>query len=144
MKHKLGARIRELRNQKKLSQKEFGKLFSLAESTIGMYERDERKPDYETLEKIADYFDVTINYMFGRDDIIQITKEVPLLSPEIQLSSEELKLFEELKKYPMLIHDLASNPEIKVKEILKLYKMKKIFFEDDDVEYGDKVERSEE
>ena len=58
MNRALGARIRELRHQKKLSQKEFGKLFALAESTIGMYERDERKPDYETLEKIADHFGV--------------------------------------------------------------------------------------
>lgn len=132
MNRTLGARIRELRNQKKLSQKEFGKLFSLAESTIGMYERDERKPDYETLEKIADYFEVSINYMFGRDDIVKITKEVTVASPEINLSAEELKLFKEFKKYPLLFQDLTTNPEIKVKEILKLYKMKEIFFEEDD------------
>jgi len=75
--------------------------------------------------------------MFGRDDVVRTIKEFTVASPEINLSRDELKLVEEFKKYPNLIHDLASNPEIKVKEILKLYKMKKIFFEDDDAEDGD-------
>jgi len=64
----IGRRLRGLRQQKKLSQKEFGKVFDLAESTIGMYERDERKPDYETLSKIADYFEVSTDYLLGRID----------------------------------------------------------------------------
>ena len=44
-----GSKIWALKNKKKLSQRNFGKVFDLYESTIGMYERNERKPDYETL-----------------------------------------------------------------------------------------------
>lgn len=37
----------------------------------------------------------------------------------------------------ILFHDLASDPEKKIKELFKLYKMKKMFLEEDDEEYGD-------
>lgn len=63
-----GKRLKSLRTSKKMSQKEFGKLFGLAESTIGMYERDERRPDFELLNKFANYFDVSTDYLLGRID----------------------------------------------------------------------------
>lgn len=64
----LGYKIKQLRQQKNLSQKEFGKIFSVAESTIGMYERGERKPDYDMLLAIATYFGVTTDYLLGNSD----------------------------------------------------------------------------
>lgn len=69
MKNTLGGRIRGLRNSKNLSQKEFGKLFNLAESTIGMYERDERKPDYTTLQTIANHFSATREYLLSGKEV---------------------------------------------------------------------------
>lgn len=71
----LGNKIKSLRNKKKLSQKEFGKVFSLAESTIGMYERDERKPDYDTLKNFADYFEVTTDYLLGRSTTPKMSEQ---------------------------------------------------------------------
>lgn len=69
MKNTLGGRIRGLRYSKNLSQKEFGKLFNLAESTIGMYERDVRKPDYETLQIIASHFSTTREYLLSGEEV---------------------------------------------------------------------------
>jgi hypothetical protein len=46
-------------------------------------------------------------------------------------------VFEGLKKHPVMFHDLVSDPEKKAKELIKLYKMKKMFLEEDDEEYGD-------
>lgn len=63
----IGIRLKKLRLSRDITQKRFGEMFGLAESTIGMYERDERKPDYETLIRIADYFEVSIDYLLGRD-----------------------------------------------------------------------------
>lgn len=63
-----GIKLRSLRKAKKLSQKEFGKIFGLAESTIGMYEREERKPDFELLNKFASFFEVSTDYLLGRTD----------------------------------------------------------------------------
>ncbi|MBB5148616.1 helix-turn-helix domain-containing protein [Ureibacillus thermosphaericus] len=108
MTEQLGKRIRFLRKSKKLSQKEFGNLFGLAESTIGMYERDERRPDYELLSKFADYFGVSTDYLLGRTDIPDPTphKEVDkefqsfINDPELQLWYKELPQSdeEELRK----------------------------------------------
>lgn len=71
----IGNRIKKLRKQKNITQKRFGEIFDLAESTIGMYERDERKPDYETLCRIADYFEVSTDDLFGRDKQLLKIKE---------------------------------------------------------------------
>lgn len=62
-------RLRQLRKEKKLTSKEFGKLFQLAESTISGYETSARKPDLETVEKFADYFGVSVDYLSGRSEI---------------------------------------------------------------------------
>lgn len=71
-----GKKLKALRTKRKISQKEFGKLFGLAESTIGMYERDERRPDFELLNKFADYFEVSTDYLLGRtDNTILATQE---------------------------------------------------------------------
>lgn len=62
------ARLRGLRKLHKLTAKEFGEKFSLAESTISGYETGARKPDMETIEKFADFFGVSVDYLLGRTD----------------------------------------------------------------------------
>lgn len=63
----IGYKLKKLRVSGNMTQKQFGEMFRLAESTISMYERDERKPDYETLIHIADHFDVSVDFLLGRD-----------------------------------------------------------------------------
>lgn len=64
-----GQRLRALRKQKTTyTMKEFGDKFNLAESTISGYENGARMPDAEILQKFADYFDVSIDYLVGRID----------------------------------------------------------------------------
>lgn len=60
-------RIKSLRTRKKLTQSEMAKRIGVARTTYAMYEQGHREPDYETLEKIADYFEVSIDYLLGRD-----------------------------------------------------------------------------
>ena len=38
------------------------------QNTVSRYENLEREADYETLIKIADYFDVSLDYLMGRKD----------------------------------------------------------------------------
>jgi transcriptional regulator with XRE-family HTH domain len=61
-------RLRELRHQRDLSMKEFGELIGVAESSVSLYETGKRQPDYEMLKKIADFFDVSIDYLLERTD----------------------------------------------------------------------------
>ena len=45
------------------------KILGVAESAVSMWELGRRRPDYETLEAIADYFNVDMNYLLGKSDI---------------------------------------------------------------------------
>lgn len=68
-----GKRLRALRKENKLTMREFGEKFSLAESTISGYENGNRKPDMDILSKFADYFNVSTDYLLGRTDEIAIS-----------------------------------------------------------------------
>lgn len=61
-------RIAELRKKKGLSQKEFGKLIGAAQNTVCNWENGKREPDNETLNKIASFFNVTTDYLFGSEE----------------------------------------------------------------------------
>lgn len=63
-----GPRLRKLRENKKITQKELAKILNTSESAIGMYERGEREPNFETVDKIANYFSVTSDYLLGRSN----------------------------------------------------------------------------
>lgn len=62
-------RIISLRNEKNLTQGQLAKELNLSPSSIGMYEQGRRKPSYELLEKISDYFNVDMDYLVGRSNI---------------------------------------------------------------------------
>lgn len=59
----VGERLRHLRNSKKLKQEELAKIISISKSAIGMYERNEREPSFEIVEKLANFFNVSIDYL---------------------------------------------------------------------------------
>lgn len=62
---KFADRLKELRISKGLSQKELAKLMGVSSSTISMYEQDQREPSFEIEERIADYFNVDLDYLRG-------------------------------------------------------------------------------
>lgn len=64
-----GLRLKQLRKERNLTQAEIASIFSLGESTISFYESNKRTPDYELLQKMADFFDVTTDYLLGRSEI---------------------------------------------------------------------------
>lgn len=71
IKENFGIKLSELRKQKGLSRKQLAELFSLSEVTVGAYERGLRQPNFETLYRLADFFDVTIDELIGRDSTAQ-------------------------------------------------------------------------
>lgn len=59
--------LKYLRSRDKLSQSELADKLGVAKSTISMYEVGKREPDFETLEAIADLFNVDMNFLLGKD-----------------------------------------------------------------------------
>src|SRR5690625_6153212 len=70
-----GDRLRELRRDRKITAKEFGKLFNIAESTVSGYENGSRNPDTEKISLFADFFGCSTDYLLGRDDIVREQKQ---------------------------------------------------------------------
>lgn len=64
----LGSRLRDLRLSKDMTQAELGKILGVGKTTISQYETGTRKPDAETLDKLAGFFAVSVDYLLGRTD----------------------------------------------------------------------------
>lgn len=65
-----GERLAELRKKQDLSQNELAKKLNISKSTLAMYETDKRQPNFETQTKIADFFEVSVDYLLGRQNYI--------------------------------------------------------------------------
>lgn len=61
-------RLKELRNQKNMTQDELGKVLNVSGKTIGTWERDSRQPNIETINALANYFNVSTDYLLGRKE----------------------------------------------------------------------------
>ena len=65
---KLGQRLFKLRKSRKLTQTQIADLFCLTQASINKYEHGSATPSIETLRRYADYFDVSMDYIFARTD----------------------------------------------------------------------------
>lgn len=68
MSNNIGYRISELRKQAGMSQFQLAKVLDIAASTLGMYETGKREPSLKVMQRIADYFNVTTDYLLGRPE----------------------------------------------------------------------------
>lgn len=58
--------LRVLRKKNGISMKQLGADLGMAESTVSLYENGKRNPDIQTMILIADYFNVSLDYLCGR------------------------------------------------------------------------------
>lgn len=58
-----GQRLADLRRERDYSQVQLARMLNIGQSTIAMYERDRRSPDNKTLERLADFFKVSVDYL---------------------------------------------------------------------------------
>ncbi|MEW6770244.1 MAG: helix-turn-helix transcriptional regulator [Bacillota bacterium] len=70
----IGERLAALRKEKGLSQAKLAKLLNLGTSTIANYELNKRTPDPATLKRLADFFDVSVDYLLGRTERREVFK----------------------------------------------------------------------
>ncbi|MFE4203749.1 helix-turn-helix domain-containing protein [Aneurinibacillus aneurinilyticus] len=78
----LGERIKYLREKNGYAQKFIAEKIGVKNNTLSSYESDKRQPDYDTLQKIADFFEVSVDYLLGRTD-----------EPSSKKSEKEMNLF---------------------------------------------------
>ena len=63
-----GEKLRELRIEKKLSQKRLGEIFQVCNQTVSFWETGSREPDLDTLKNIALFFEVSVDYLLGLEE----------------------------------------------------------------------------
>jgi transcriptional regulator with XRE-family HTH domain len=67
-------RLKELRKKKGISQLRLATDLNTTQNTISRYETGEREPGIDDLIKIADYFNVSVDYLIGRTENPQMNR----------------------------------------------------------------------
>lgn len=97
-----GPILAKLRKEKNLSQYKLAELMNFSRGQIANYEQGSREPDFNTLKRFADFFDVSTDYLLGRSSHPGLTSE------------EDTKVNKEVEE---LMQILESMPEEKRKEM---------------------------
>lgn len=89
-----GTRLAALRKQKKLSQYELAEKLGFSRGKLANYEQGTREPDYETLKFLANFFDVSIDYLLGNSDSRELSDEEEFQNfiedPELEMWYKQL------------------------------------------------------
>ncbi len=95
-------RLKELRKKNNLTQKALGEFINSSERGIQSYELEQRKPTLDVINALADYFDVSTDYLTGRADdpsVISITPKTRNILIDNRLSLEAKGLYMQLRCY---------------------------------------------
>ena len=87
-------RLRSLRESVKLSQVKMAEIVGVKQSSLNRYELNQASPTFETLTRYADYFDVSMDYIFGRTDNPQ--GKLYEYKPKIQQNDSQMQKFVEM------------------------------------------------
>ena len=96
----LGSKIKELREKKNCTQTELGKKVGVGKTTISNYETDYSTPDIETIGLIADFFNVSTDFLLGRTE-----------NPDEEISDTHYYINDDAREMAQEIFD---NPDLKV------------------------------
>lgn len=89
----VGDRLKRLRVDSQLSQKQLSARLEITQSAVNRYENNQCQASYETLKTYADFFDVSLDYIYGRTDKPQ--GKMYDYMPRVE-DSEDLRLFIEM------------------------------------------------
>lgn len=82
MPNDIGKRLRELRISADLTQENVANVLNISREAYALYESEKRQMNYESLCKIADYYNISIDYLLGRTNL---KKAYTLKKDEIEL-----------------------------------------------------------
>ena|SRR5690625_3581538 len=111
-----GKRLKYLRINKSITQRELAEIINVSTSTIGMYENNAREPSFETLINIANYFGVSIDYLLGYTN-----KTTGLdIHKSTQQTKAENTFLKIVLQYPDLLRLLEKVQERDIRKLIQL------------------------
>lgn len=98
-----GERIKQLRKRKGLSQAELAEEIGVKSNTVSTWERGTRKPDFEALNLLSSYFEVSFEYILGTSDD-DASRRIPSQEELNELAIEDLadELYDVVKRFAKL------------------------------------------
>lgn len=112
----IGSRIKNLRYKLGLSQKELGDIIGVTKASISGYEHSTRNPSYKKLNRLADFFGVTSDYLLGRESLVVCEDD------KININDEDAKIINSMKTFPSLYDNIKENPKRYFSYLDKKYK----------------------
>lgn len=86
--------LRKLREEKGVTQKQLADIISVSQQSINKYENHNIEPDIDTLIKMADYFETSVDYIVGHS---KIRRKIEIVN-SYDLNAEEAKLVKDYRK----------------------------------------------
>ena len=86
--------LKKLREERAISQRALAEVIGVSQQSVNKYENHNIEPDIETLIRIADYFDVSMDYLVGRTE--HRTENVS--GKELYLDSREISVIKKFRK----------------------------------------------
>ena len=109
--------FKKLRTEKKITQEKISSDLKISRSNYSRYENGKREPDFKTLKKLADYFNVSIDYLLGREYEIQDKNSIY----HVEESSLAYEVKNKLGIYiEELVKDVLSDEQLK--QIILIYR----------------------
>ena len=87
------ANLKALRVNKGISQLQLANIIMVSQQSVNKYENHNVEPDIETLIKIADYFEVSIDYLVGRTEIQEVVDKTKMSD----LTDFEVKIIQKFR-----------------------------------------------
>ncbi len=104
----LGCRLKSLRKLNALSQSELGKMIGVSKVSVSGYEKGIRVPSMEVLNLILDVFNVSADYLLGRE----ITAVCEGNEDDYSYIAKcDMEIIKEIKSKPVLYNQIAGNPK---------------------------------
>lgn len=95
-------RLKELREEKGLTQKEFAFILNINRATVAGYESQGKEPNFDRLKEFAAFFDVSVDYLVGFSDIREKVVETSCTHRrdfDESLSEEDIIAIEKFEDY---------------------------------------------
>lgn len=83
--------LKQLRNEHHLTQANLAKILGIAPTTLAAYEQGKSEPNIETLTKLANYFNVSIDYLLGLTDVKTTNLDVAYMSDYLGLKERSIE-----------------------------------------------------
>lgn len=91
----IGQTIRDLRKEKRVSQTELAKIVGVSQTTVTAWETGKAEPSSSAVSNLADYFNVTTDYLLGRPEKKKEKQNVELTDDDIIMTYQGKELSEE-------------------------------------------------